>query len=396
MNILFYNDIPCNPKFGGTERVTDIIIKELLSRKHYNVVMLCAKTNDSELLNYNFPAKVVSMPYDGGFRNKGNVDFYCNLLKSEQIDIVVNQRAGSPTMNKVLDINGIKTISVIHASIDWWERFMMQRINFLVKTPLGYLKYGIKQLIFPLYKIYKQYTFKKQSAAHYPELLTKSAAVVVLSNNYIKDLKKFANDNSCPILTIPNPNQYNEQVNTEKANTVLYVGRLTDSDKKPIRIIKVWQKLYKKHPDWNLQIVGDGPERNGMENYVQRHHIERVSFEGAQTNVERYYQKATFICLTSNLEGLPMVLLEGIYFGCIPFTFNSYSAASDIIDDNKNGCIITPFNINEYAKKLSDLMDNAILRNRMAAEARKKINDFSIKNVVNQWEDLFNSLVDNG
>ena len=395
MNILFYNDIPCNPKVGGTERVTDIIIKELLLRKRYNIVMLCEKTNDSELLDYNFPSKVVSMPYDGGFKNKANIDFYCDLLKSEQIDIVVNQRGWAPTMNNVLDINGIKAISVIHASVDGWKRFMMQRINFLVKTPLGYLKYGIKQLIFPLYKCYKEYTFKKQSAAHYHELLTKSSAVVVLSNNYINDLKKFANDNSCPILAIPNPNQYNEQVITEKANTVLYVGRLTDGEKKPIRMIKIWQKLYKNHPYWNLQIVGDGPERNRIENYVQKHHIERVSFEGAQSNVEQYYQKATFICLTSQFEGWGMSLTEGMSFGCIPFTFNSYGAASDIIDDNKNGCIITPFNINEYAKKLSDLMDNATLRNRMAAEARKKVNDFSIKNVVNQWEDLFNSLVDN-
>lgn len=392
MNILFYNNIPCNPKLGGIERVTDILIKELLSRKRYNIITLCDKTDDSELVDYEYPATVISMPYEDGFENNKNVIFYNNLLKTEHIDIVVNQRGWSFTMNNVLDTKSVKTISVIHSSVDSWITYMMQQINFLIKTPFGYLKYGIKQLIFPLYKCYKEYTFKKQSAAHYHELLTKSSAVVVLSNNYINDLKKFANDNSCPILAIPNPNQYNEQVITEKANTVLYVGRLTDGEKKPIRMIKIWQKLYKNHPYWNLQIVGDGPERSRMEAYVKSKGIERVEFEGAQTNVEQYYKKASFVCLTSQFEGWGMTLTEGMSFGCIPFTFNSYGAASDIVDDNINGCLVSPFDLNEYAEKLSYLMCNANQRKRMALEAQIKVQQFSVSNVVDKWETLFNSI----
>lgn len=395
MNILFYNNIPCNPKFGGIERVTDIIINELLSRKRYNIVMLCDYTTDSTLFDYDFQAKVICLPYDGGFNNKGNIDFYCDLLKKEQIDIVVNQRGWAPTMNNVLDINGIKTISVIHTIPSGWKLLKIKEIFRHNKNFDGYWRFFAKLFIYPLYRFYKVNKYNRVLAKHYRELLTKSATVVVLSNNYIKDLKKFANDISCPILAIPNPNQYNEQIITEKANTVLYVGRLTDGEKKPIRIIKVWQKLYKKHPDWNLQIVGDGPERNRLENFVQRHHIERVSFEGAQSNVEQYYQKATFICLTSQFEGWGMSLTEGMSFGCIPFTFNSYGAASDIIDDNKNGCLITPFDLNEYARKLSNLMDNSILRNLMAAEACKKVQDFSVEKVANKWEALFDSLVKN-
>ena len=159
-----------------------------------------------------------------------------------------------------------------------------------------------------------------------------------------------------------------------------------------MRIIKIWQKLYRKHPDWKLQIVGDGPERSRMEAYVKSKGIERVEFEGAQTNVEQYYKKASFVCLTSQFEGWGMTLTEGMSFGCIPFTFNSYGAASDIVDDNINGCLVSPFDLNEYAEKLSYLMCNANQRKRMALEAQIKVQQFSVSNVVDKWETLFNSI----
>ncbi|MGN0231003.1 MAG: glycosyltransferase [Muribaculaceae bacterium] len=392
MNILFYNNIPCNPKLGGIERVTDILIKELLSRKRYNIITLCDKTDDSELVDYEYPATVISMPYEDGFENNKNVIFYNNLLKTEHIDIVVNQRGWSFTMNNVLDTKSVKTISVIHSSVDSWITYMMQQINFLIKTPFGYFKYCLKQLIFPFYKSYKLSKFKKQLSNHYCKLLEDSAAVVVLSKNYITDLKRFAGEKSCPIIAIPNPNQYAVQPIEKKDNTIIYVGRLVKDQKRPMRIIKIWQKLYRKHPDWKLQIVGDGPERSRMEAYVKSKGIERVEFEGAQTNVEQYYKKASFVCLTSQFEGWGMTLTEGMSFGCIPFTFNSYGAASDIVDDNINGCLVSPFDLNEYAEKLSYLMCNANQRKRMALEAQIKVQQFSVSNVVDKWETLFNSI----
>ena len=88
-----------------------------------------------------------------------------------------------------------------------------------------------------------------------------------------------------------------------------------------------------------------------------------------------------------------MVLTEAMSFGTIPFAFDSYSAVHDIIEDGKTGVLVKPFSINEYANKLASLMSDEDERNRMSANCITDVTRFSLDNIVNQWEDLFKSLV---
>lgn len=389
MKILFVNDQPFNPAYGGIERVTDIIVMELLRRGGYEIVYLCAKVKDQSILEYDFPVDIVILPHEGGFTNSENIAFYTQFIHNSHVDIVINQGGSVAFMNNVLDVNGIATISVIHTTIDGWVNLMLSRINFLERTTCGYIKYGLKQLIFPIYKSYKKRQFEQHTAAHYRELLAKSTAVSVLSSRYIDELKKYAGKDSCPIYAIHNPCLFHSQQKSDKENIILFVGRLTDAEKKPMRMIKIWEMLYQRYPDWRLIIVGDGDEREKMERYVTRRRIERVYFEGQQTEVDKYYKKASFICLTSQFEGWGMTLTEGMSFGCIPFTFDNYGAAHDIVDDNVNGCLIHAFDLTEYANRLSALMDDSSKREELSNAAREKSQMFSISSVVDKWENLF-------
>ena len=105
--------------------------------------------------------------------------------------------------------------------------------------------------------------------------------------------------------------------------------------------------------------------------------------------MENYYKKASFICLTSFYEGWGMSLTEGMQYGCIPFTFDNYGAASDIIDDNINGCLVDAFDEKEYANRLSHLMNDDDKRLEMSRAAIEKVKLFSAENIVDKWEKLF-------
>lgn len=389
MNLLFFNDIPCNPSYGGIERVTDLIVKELLRRGGYEITYLCEKVKDQSIMEYDYPVKVVSLPYEGGFYNADNIVFYTQFIQDSHINLVVNQRGWPSAMNPVIDANLVKTISVIHTVPDAYK---ILRTNGLLrhnKSLDGYWRYAVKIMLYPFYRLYKEFVFNNHVANHYQDLFQKSSAVVVLSNRYISTLRKYVGYVSCPIYSIPNPSSYRTENIAEKEKVVLYVGRLTDGEKKPMRMIKIWEKLYRKYQDWRLIIVGDGEEREKMERYTSRRGIERVFFEGQQTNVEKYYKKASFICLTSQFEGWGMSLTEGMSFGCVPFTFNNYGAAFDIVDDNVNGCLIPAYDLNSYALRLSELMDNPTKRKEFSNEAMKKSQLFSISSVVDRWESLF-------
>lgn len=69
-------------------------------------------------------------------------------------------------------------------------------------------------------------------------------------------------------------------------------------------------------PGDELAIVGDGPERAGLESLARRLAIEdRVRFVGHVTDPDPYLRDADCLLLSSNYEGVPAVVLEAIAAG---------------------------------------------------------------------------------
>lgn len=393
MNILFVNDIPFNPRYGGIERVTDLIVRELL-KYGYNIYYLSGKVSKTEILNYSYPVKLYQLPENGFFAATKNKEYYRSLLKELEINVVVNQRGTFDFMDSVLHYAGIRTISVLHSVMDSSVicYFYSRQENFKWK-----IKNYVKKCFYPLYVNIKKRQLYKDLYKHYAELIRKDSTIVVLSNSCAKELAGFIKPLEADIKIINNPcNIPMENINLDiKDKTILFVGRLDSAEKQPIRLLKVWKRLYKQYKEWGLVFVGDGDAMNVMQKFVSKNNIERVTFAGQQSNVAEYYRKASFVCLTSNYEGWGMALTEGMAYGCIPFAFNSFGAASEIIDDGVNGCLVSPFSIVEYSDKLGNLMQEDDLRKNMALAAIDKVKIFSLNNVVAKWDNLFKSLTEN-
>lgn len=394
MNILFVSFVPFNPSFGGVERVTDVLAKALLLRGH-KVFYLCKYVDEHQLLDYDFPAPLFLFPNGDKLESKDNVKFYRELLKDQAIDIVINQQGLFPCFYEVM-LYSTKCVSVLHAMPDYSVKTEMQRIFRSPQKVIEYVKYPIKLMLYPL--LYYLVKCRKEPllSKHYSFMVQHSDAVVLLSDRYAVDFNKYLSvkTENMIIKGIPNPNSYPlQQVDfNNKKKIVLYVGRLKGHDKCPMRILKIWRCLYKKFPDWQLLILGDGPERQPMQNYIDKYCLKRATLLGRKSNVEEYYKKASMVCLTSTSEGWGMVLTEGMQFGCIPFAFDNSGAAYDIIDDGVNGYLIPSFKLKTYADKLSILMSDKKQRKNMALAAYEKSKIFDASIIVEQWEELFNSI----
>ena len=81
--------------------------------------------------------------------------------------------------------------------------------------------------------------------------------------------------------------------------------------------------------------------------------LKRITFEDFQIPIE-YYKRASILCMISAFEGFPMVLPEAMNYKVIPIIFNSYSSAQDIIENEIDGFLIPPFDINKYQKKIAN------------------------------------------
>ena len=174
---------------------------------------------------------------------------------------------------------------------------------------------------------------------------------------------------------------------------VLAVGRLT-YQKGFERLIEAWSLLNDKFPDWKLVIVGDGEKKEELEQLVVDSCLQDSVFLKAPVkDMEQLYREASVIAMTSRYEGLPMILLEAQAYGIPIVSFKCQCGPADIITDGKDGFLVPEGNIPMMAEKLSMLMADYQLRAKMGKAAVLSSKRFDEERVMNQWENLFRSLL---
>ena len=383
--ILFVYPTPFNPIAGGIERVTDLLARGLDSRG-YRVLYLHHVHNDS-LMNYEYPAPVYFFP-NSDYHSLDNVKFYHKFLEEQKIDIIVNQCGLFEDSILYLNIgdNKCKTISVLHSNpMLNYEYLASEELTLKESSFNGYLKFLARCFLFAKIKL----NYKTSRKRQFDFIFATSDKICLLSESHVWEFEEYYPQyDKEKVVSISNPNSF-LPLQCDKKKQLLYVGRLDRGQKRPDRLLKIWTHLYKKFPDWEMIIVGDGKERGRLEHQTKK--LERISFVGFQSP-EQYYRDASIFCMTSNFEGFGMVLTEAMAFGTVPFAFDSYSAVHDIIEDGKTGILVKPFSIKEYADKLALLMNDEDERKRMSENCMSDVIRFSLDNILNQWITLFNSL----
>lgn len=383
--ILFVYPTPFNPIAGGVERVTDLLAKGFVSRG-YRILYLHHVHKDS-LMDYEFPAPVYFFP-SSDYHSEENVVFYHHFLKEQKVDIIINQCGLFEDSILYLNIgdNKCKTISVLHFNpMLNYEHLASEELVLKERTLKGWLKLVARTILYP--KIKSSYLVSRKR--QYDYLFTNTDKVCLLSESHIHEFDKYYPQyDKSKIVTIANPNSFIPQ-KSEKRKHLLYVGRLDRGQKRPDRLLKIWKRLYRRFPDWEMIIVGDGKERERLERQARK--LERISFVGFQSP-EQYYRDASIFCMTSNFEGWGMVLTEAMSFGTIPFAFDSFSAVHDIIRNGKSGFLIKPFSIKEYAHKLELLMIDEVSRRQIEVYCIEDVTRFDIQNIIKYWISMFESL----
>ena len=176
-----------------------------------------------------------------------------------------------------------------------------------------------------------------------------------------------------------------------KEKLILIVSRMVYVHKRIDYFLRIWKELESLFPDWRVNILGDGECKNFYLNLACKLNLQRVSFCG-RVVPDDYYARASIVCSTSTNEGFGLSLTEGMVYGCVPIAFNSFSTASDIIEHGKDGFLISPFNIAEYADQLKRLMSDASLLAMMSKRAQEKVNHFAPHLIGEKWCNMLNSL----
>lgn len=387
MNILFTSSTPFHPLRGGVGRVTDTLCKEL-QKRGYQVFYLNADWVAEERKKYKYPAPVTMLPIKN-IDDAQCVISYRKYLTENKIDVVINQDALYVDFyNNVGDLP-IKVISVIHNNpLMNYNHLLNDLLTLRNNSLLERMKRIVRCLLYlRVKKQLKEYIDKR-----FGNIILSSDKILMLSPYYVQSLKNFGISVENKFDYVYNPNSFPLQTSLfKKKKEIIYVGRLDNRSKKVGRLIKVWSKVGKKYPDWNLTIVGDGPDRNQLEVLKKKYQVGNLTFEGFQSPIE-YYKRASIICMTSSFEGFPMVLVEAMQFGCVPIAFDSFEAIHDVIIPEKTGELVKPFKIKDYINKLSNLIDDDTKRTTMSDAASMYVARFDVKTIADRWEYILETL----
>lgn len=373
------------PQNGGVERVTIDLANSFISCGLE--VLIISRIGDKPELLEQLSSNIKVIQIEDNYFCKINID---SIIKTNKIDILINQGA-YPQMNKIIATlnksTNIKILSVLHNEPNHILKWAYHSI--------GHGKYGkIKKIIKPIYLRYIKNSIKQ----NYNKLLSFSDRVVLLSPSYKSELLMWIKPQKRGILQSKITSIYNpisncsySRLNT-KENVILFVGRLDENQKKISRLINIWAKVYEDFPEWRFEIYGDGPDYNKYVRLVESSNIGNLFFKGFAKDMSSAYSNAKILLLASDFEGLPMVILEAMNYGCVPIIYNSFSAASDIINNYRNGILI-PFNCEDiFIDNLKAIINNPPRYDEMSVEAKQTSSNFSIAKVTQSWITLFNQI----
>ena len=177
----------------------------------------------------------------------------------------------------------------------------------------------------------------------------------------------------------------------KKEKTVIAVGRL-HKVKGFDRLLKIWAKTVKEHKDWRLYLVGDGEEKQNLIDIAEESGIsDSVVFTGALSheNVLDIMKKASVYVMTSHSEGFPFVLIEAMSCGLPIVAFDVRVGPRAIINDNKNGLLVTDGDLDAFNNALCKLIEDSELRLDYSKKALERADDFTEEKIVQKWISLF-------
>lgn len=384
MNILFL--MGAYPSVGGVERVSTILANAFVSRG-MGVSIVSFEQPCPELAEKELDKAVRFHALNKPTYSDINIKLLHEILEHEHIDYIINQwvvpyfvaRLCSQAMNGTK----CKMISVHHNIPNSNKR--IQDVKIAIAEHRG-------NIIINRIKLFAVTLVSRLSLRY---TISKSAKYIVLSPSFIPIAEKYVwQNNHGQMISIANPLTIAKNGKREiaKRKEIIYVGRIEYNQKCTYRIVDIWERLEKQYPEWNLRIVGDGPDRGNLQSLIDSKELKHVKIEGFQ-NPLPYYETSSILLLVSDYEGFPLVLVESMEYGVIPFVLDSFPAVHDVIDNDVNGKIIsTPFNADNFATTLIDVIDDDSKREKMSQNSRKKASGYSLAPIVDKWIILFNEL----
>ncbi|MDE7411877.1 MAG: glycosyltransferase, partial [Paramuribaculum sp.] len=381
---------------GGAEKVIDTIVTELNQSQKYNFVLIAASYSDESIKRAkNIGFKVIQLSDPKKFTAECTTIEVIDIINSLKIDTLIMSVVPLTKLN-LLKQNipeSTKIIFHLHSKILWEviaKLAISKGIVLRKNSKWAYIKWLV--LKYGKERFLKVYTHRY--TRRYKHIIKHVDYFWVLCEQYRKETLDLLSRNLLQkyihkIIAINNPIDYKffkQNTQDKESKEIIYCGRLGYEDKRVDRLLNIWSKIEHKVPDWKLKIIGDGKEKYNLIHQSKKLGLKQVEFINYSPDPRIHYSSATILCLTSTFEGWPMVLIEALAQKVIPIAFACSAGVTEILS-NGRGVAVTPFDEDEYADKLHELMTNESLRKTLLQNAEGYAETFDAPIIAKKWEE---------
>lgn len=395
MNILFYLPFKPVPETGGVQRVTATLASTFA--REYGHVCFAAFKYDAcgECTQCFEDVRRIGM--------RDTAAGVVQLVSEWGIDVVVVQ--GVRSICRQIRCAGLSSsvllIYVQHSEpggelkVDGgWLRKIARDVT-SGQRPLTLLKDVVHLALWPGEYLTRNCRLRME----YREVHECVDSIIVLAPGYASQYKRLAGiKNSLKLRVIKNPPSFdclvNEDVLASKENIVLVVARLDERYKRISLVLNVWREVQATgvFGDWNLHIVGEGPDGGYYRLKMKRERVPHVQFLG-QIDPRVEYAKASLFLMTSISEGCPLALAEAQQYGVVPIAMNSCAGIEDLIESGNCGTLVCEGDTEGLAEALRMLMANESERTRLAKGCLRESHGRSAVAVAESWNRLFEDYI---
>ncbi len=182
-----------------------------------------------------------------------------------------------------------------------------------------------------------------------------------------------------------------EGINKTKL-TLLMMGRLMPQKNYP-RLLKTAKTLLNEGFDFTLWILGEGEERQQIENYLKENNLtENIKLLGFQNNPYPFIKSADLLVCSSNYEGFSTFVTEGLILGKTVVTTDC-SGMDELLGNNEYG-IITENSDEAFLNGLRKMLREPELLKTYTEKAKLRGQQFSKKTLTEQTQELFYETLD--
>lgn len=263
--------------------------------------------------------KIVFVPEPHQYNNVNNTAYIRQYLSEYDFDFVVLQDSYAPIENILTEIDypwKQKLIIVEHNS----PMCALKTVNSYFYYQAG-LKFQLERIVKYPFAAWKAFSASRKRHSF---LMANCRKYVLLSDSFRSELKalvrKWEGDKVIAItnpLTISKPKV--DSVYAKKKQ-ILFVGRLTNQ-KGLNFLLPIWVKFTKCNQmngggkRYNLVILGDGPLRKEVEQYIRKYNLSNIRIDAPTPDVAKYYEESEILVMTSIFEGFGLVLTEAMSRG---------------------------------------------------------------------------------